>query len=147
MEDLHQFSAEDKIFESKELDKLFTSLAKAQLEMDSATASNINPFLKSKYANLNDVVNASRKALASNGLSVIQRIVRTGSAGMTLLTRLCHSSGQWIESSMTVNPQKQDIQSLGSYLTYIRRYTYSSIVGVVVGEKDDDGEKAMGRAS
>lgn len=73
------------------------------------------------------------------------RIIRSGSAGMTLMTRLCHASGQWIESSMTVNPPKQDIQSLGSYLTYLRRYTYSAIVGVVASEEDDDGEAATGR--
>jgi hypothetical protein len=46
---------------------------------------------------------------------------------------------------MTVNPPKQDIQSLGSYLTYLRRYTYSAIVGVVASEEDDDGEAATGR--
>lgn len=132
--------------ESRELDKLYTSLAKAQLEMIPAKTTSNNPFFKSKYADLSSIVGASRKVLATNGLSVIQRIIRSGSAGMTLLTRLCHSSGQWIESSMTVNPPKQDIQSLGSYLTYLRRYTYSAIVGVVTAGEDDDGEIAMGRS-
>jgi len=132
--------------ESSSLEKLFTSLAKAQIEMLPAKPESSNPFFKSKYADLASIVKSSRKALGNNGLSVIQRIVRNGSAGMTLLTRLCHASGQWIESSMTVNPPKQDIQSLGSYLTYLRRYTYSSIVGVVVSGEDDDGEAAIGRS-
>lgn len=133
--------------ESKDLDKLFTALAKAQLEMLPAKTSSSNPFFKSKYADLASVVRSSRKALSMNGLAVVQRVVRQGSAGMTLLTRLGHSSGQWIESSMTVNPPKQDIQSLGSYLTYLRRYTYAAIVGVVASDEDDDGESAMGRNS
>ena len=129
------------------LDKLYAALAKAQLDMLPAKTGSSNPYFKSKYADLASIVKASRKALGVNGLSVIQRIVRNGSAGMTLLTRLCHASGQWIESSMTVNPPKQDIQSLGSYLTYLRRYTYSSIVGVVACEEDDDAEAAIGRSS
>ena len=134
-------------FESESLDKLYAALAKAQLEMLPAKTTSSNPFFKSKYADLASIVKASRRSLGTNGLAVIQRIVRNGSAGMTLLTRLCHSSGQWIESSMTVNPPKQDIQSLGSYLTYLRRYTYSSIVGVVACDDDDDGEAAIGRGS
>lgn len=132
---------------SQSLDKLYAALAKAQLDMLPAKTSSSNPYFKSKYADLASIVKASRGALATNGLAVIQRIVRNGSAGMTLLTRLCHASGQWIESSMTVNPPKQDIQSLGSYLTYLRRYTYSSIVGVVASEEDDDAEAAIGRDS
>lgn len=131
--------------ESQSLDKLYAALSKAQLEMLPAKTGNSNPFFKSKYADLASIVKASRKALGTNGLAVIQRIIRSGSAGMTLMTRLCHASGQWIESSMTVNPPKQDIQSLGSYLTYLRRYTYSAIVGVVASEEDDDGEAATGR--
>jgi len=131
--------------ESQSLDKLYAALSKAQLEMLPAKTGSSNPFFKSKYADLASIVKASRKALGINGLAVIQRIIRSGSAGMTLMTRLCHASGQWIESSMTVNPPKQDIQSLGSYLTYLRRYTYSAIVGVVASEEDDDGAAATGR--
>ena len=132
--------------ESDSLDKLFSALSKAQSEMSPAKPNSSNPFFKSKYADLSSIVNASKKPLGINGLSVIQRVMRNGSAGMTLLTRLCHASGQWIESSMTVNPPKQDIQSLGSYLTYLRRYTYSAIVGVVVSGEDDDGEASLGRS-
>lgn len=133
------------LHESEGLDKLYAALAKAQLEMNPAKTGSSNPFFKSKYADLASIVKASRGVLGANGLSVIQRIIRTGSAGMTLFTRLCHSSGQWIESSMTVNPPKQDIQSLGSYLTYLRRYMYAAIVGVVASGEDDDGEMAMER--
>lgn len=138
---------EGKSSESTEQDKLYSALAKAQMQLTPAIAKTTNPFFKSKYADLAAIAKAARKPLGDNGLAVIQRVIRQGSAGMTLLTRLCHASGQWIESSMTVNPPKQDIQSLGSYLTYLRRYTYSAIVGVVASEEDDDGEAAIGRSS
>ena len=58
-----------------------------------------------------------------------------------MLTRLCHSSGQWIESAIAVNPTNNNIQTLGSYLTYLRRYTYAALVGVVASDEDDDAEK------
>lgn len=131
------------MMESKELNKLFEALAKAQLEMEVAKTESTNPFFKSKYADLRAVVTASRPFLAKHGLCVIQRTV-PGNNGISYLhTRLGHLSGQWMESVMPITPAKQDIQTFGSYMTYLRRYSYSSIVGVVVGEEDDDGEGCM----
>lgn len=128
--------------ESKELDKIFTSLAKSQLEMEIAKTQNTNPYFKSKYAALSSIVKASRPFLAKNGMCVIQRTFKT-EGGVFLQTRLGHTSGQWMASNIEVRPPKNDIQSLGSYLTYLRRYQYASLVGVVTGDEDDDGEAAM----
>ena len=127
--------------ESEELDQLFTALAKAQMDMEVAKTDQSNPFFKSKYADLTSIVKASRPFLAKNGLAVIQRVLNGN--GLTLVTRLCHSSGQWMESKMPINPPKADVQSLGSYITYLRRYSYAALVGVVAAEEDDDGEVAM----
>lgn len=152
-EDIHdlktlmfQFQAkleQKKRYESDDLAKLFDALAKAQQEMDVARTDCSNPFFKSKYADLASVVKASRPYLTKHGLSVMQRMAYNDAGVSILLTRLCHSSGQWLESVMSINPPKQDIQTIGSYITYLRRYTYASIVGVVVSEEDDDGETAM----
>lgn len=133
----------DEKTESRELNELFTALAKAQLEMEVAITESTNPFFKSKYADLPTVVKASRPYLSKNGLSVIQRVIAQDSGKHVLKTRLCHCSGQWIESVMHLDPVKPDIQSMGSYITYLRRYTYSSLVGVVAAGEDDDGEKVM----
>lgn len=129
--------------ESPELSKLFEALAKSQLEMDVARTDKINPFFKSRYADLASVVKASRPFLAKNGICVIQRTVTKDSGNVFLYTRLCHSSGQWIESNMQVKPPKADIQTMGSYLTYLRRYMYAAVTGVVSSDEDDDGEVAM----
>jgi len=134
-----------RIFESNELDQLFAALSNAQLNMEVAKTENINPFFKSKYADLATIVKASRPYLAKSGLSVIQRIIDKDEK-MFLLTRLCHSSGQWIEEKMPINPDKTNIQAIGSYITYLRRYCYAAIVGVVASGEDDDGEKAMEKA-
>lgn len=122
--------------------ELFAALAKAQMEMEMAKQDSKNPFFKSNYADLAAIVKASRPYLAKNGLCVIQRIVPNGD-GDYLYTVLGHSSGQFIESKMRINPPKHDIQTIGSYITYLRRYCYAAIVGVVAAGEDDDGESAM----
>lgn len=128
---------------SFELNELFSALAKAQGEMNTAGLTANNPFFKSKYADLAEIVKASRPALTKNGLCVIQQI-RMNEEGLHVLhTLLAHSSGQWIETRMKINPAKNDIQGLGSYISYIRRYSYAALVGVVVSDEDDDGEVAI----
>ena len=134
---------ERKKSESEDLGKLFEALAKAQLEMEVAKTDSTNPFFKSNYADLASIVKASRPFLAKNGLSVAQRIAPNEQGQLNLYTRLCHASGQWMESMMPVVPPKNDIQTIGSYITYLRRYNYASIVGVVASGEDDDGETAM----
>ncbi len=129
--------------ESPELDKLFEALAKSQLEMEVAKTDSVNPYFKSRYADLASVVKASRPFLAKNGICVIQRTVTDEEGRIFLHSRLCHSSGQWLDSNMQVKPPKNDIQTMGSYLTYLRRYMYAALTGVVASDEDDDGEVAM----
>lgn len=129
--------------ESEDSGKLYEALAKAQLEMEIAKMDSANPFFKSKYADLTSIMKASRPYLAKNGLSVIQRILPGKENTSFLYTRLGHASGQWIESRVHIEPLKKDVQSLGSYITYLRRYSYGALVGVVSSEEDDDGEVAM----
>jgi len=129
---------------SLELNELFDALAKAQSEMEEAKTDSNNTFFKSNYADLASIIRASRKFLAKNGLSVVQP-VRTVQDKRYLFTRLGHASGQWIEGGIPLSPTKEDIQSLGSYITYLRRYCYAAMVGVVASGEDDDGEKAMNR--
>ena len=128
-------------YESDEINELGAALAKAQGKMSFAKMDSVNPHFKSRYADLGSIIAACREPLASHGLAVIQRVLPS-SHGLYLFTRLVHESGQWIESRMPINPPREDIQSLGSYLTYLRRYSYGAMVGVVGGE-DDDGETAM----
>lgn len=128
---------------SVETKDLFAALAKAQGEMTMAGLSNENPYFKSRYADLAEIVKASRPALTKNGLAVIQQILPNEDGQNILHTILTHSTGQWIESRMRILPSKPDVQSLASYITYLRRYSYSAICGVVVSNEDDDGERAV----
>lgn len=124
-------------YKSTELNELLKALSMAQAEINVAIKSSSNPFFKSSYANLQSIIEASRPALCKHGLSVLQHMV-TDNGTDYLVTMLGHSSGQWISSRMKIAPQKTDVQSLGSYITYLRRYMYAALVGVYDGE-DDDG--------
>lgn len=123
--------------QSEQLDQLFTALSKAQGEMDTAAKSSTNPFFKSKYADLTEIVLASRGCLKNNGLCVDQQIISHDRQDY-LVTCLGHTSGQWKRSCIAIRPSKDDIQSFGSAITYLRRYCYASLIGMVVDE-DDDG--------
>lgn len=129
--------------ESRELAELYSALAKAQGEFQAAGKRSDNPYFKSKYADITECVRVSRPALTKNGLSVIQNIIPNEEGHLMLITRLGHSSGQWIESRIRIMPPKNDIQSLGSHITYLRRYAYAALVGVVTINEDDDGEMSM----
>lgn len=126
----------------KNYKELFTALVKAQAEMEVAELSRENPFFKSRYADFTEIVKATRPYLTKYGLSVIQPIVTLGDQ-MLLRTMLCHVSGEYVSSEVKINPPKADVQSLGSYITYVRRYSYVSIVGACTGDEDDDGNKAV----
>jgi hypothetical protein len=128
---------------STELNELFAALSKAQAEMQVAGLNKQNPYFKSKYADLCDIVKASRPCLTKNGLSVLQQILTNDEGQSILHTILAHSSGQYITTQMRIVPPKNDIQTMGSYITYLRRYSYASLIGVVASEEDDDGEVAM----
>jgi len=127
---------------SPEINELTTALAKAQSEMKSADLNKTNPYFKSSYADLQSIVNASRGPLTKNGLSVTQQLYDEYDASW-LITTLWHTSGQWITSKRRVVPAKNDIQTISSHTTYLKRMSYASLIGVVTGEDDDDGEAAV----
>ncbi|MBD5199419.1 MAG: hypothetical protein HDS83_03410 [Bacteroidales bacterium] len=91
-----------------------------------------------KYADLSACVKAAAPALKANGLSVTQ-IVFAGK----LITLLTHKSGQWFRSELYLPVQSGDYQSLGSAITYLKRYSYCAILGLVA-DTDDDGNLACG---
>lgn len=127
---------------SENINELAGALAKAQGAMGGALKDSANPFFKSKYADLESVWSACRKALSDNGLAVIQTESATDS-GVAITTMLAHSSGQWIRDTLSLQPKDMSPQGMGSAITYGRRYALASIAGVY--QTDDDAEAAHGR--
>lgn len=126
---------------SQTIGKLVEALSKAQGVMEDAKKDSKNPFFKSSYADLGSMWNACRKPLSDNGLAVIQTIESLENKSC-LITTLAHASGEWIKSVLPLPITKLDPQTIGSAITYCRRYALGAIVGIASAE-DDDGEKAM----
>ena len=143
IDSLSRYSRDIRPSRSPELKDLFEALSKSQAEMPLAGRNSENPYFKSRYADFAEIVRVSRPCLTKNGLSVLQQIEPNEDGQNILYTILSHSSGQWIESRMRILPAKPDVQSLSSYITYIKRIAYASLVGVAVTNEDDDGEIAM----
>lgn len=127
---------------SDQINELAAALAKAQGEITGALKESANPFFKSKYADLASCWDACRAPLSTNGLSVVQGTQVDGGS-LYLITRLLHSSGQWVSSQTPVTPKDDTPQGMGSALTYSRRYALTAMVGV--SQVDDDGNSASGR--
>ncbi len=126
------------MFKSDEIDKLAASLAKFQSKVKNPANTANNPFYKSKYAPLQDILNGVRPLLAENGLSVIQ-VPGGDGEHITVSTILLHSSGQYIETEpVTLKVDKVTPQGAGSAVTYGRRYALSAVLGIA-SEDDDDG--------
>lgn len=127
--------------QSESIAKLAESLSKAQGKIKGAAKYTVNPFFKSKYADLASVWEACRDQLSAHGLSVFQT-TDDGPQGVTVITTLAHSSGEWVRGKLTLKPVKEDPQGVGSAITYARRYALAAIVGVA--PEDDDGNAASG---
>ena len=127
---------------SDSLKELATALAKAQGEIKGALKDSANPFFKSKYADLSSVVDAIKVAFSKHGLSYIQMMEPSDKDEVRVSTMILHSSGEYINCGILALPvSKVDAQGYGSALTYARRYSLSSAVGVA--PEDDDGNAAV----
>ena len=128
---------------SEQIDKLATALSKAQATIGGAVKDAINPFFKSKYADLGAVVKAIKDSAAENNLSYVQ-FPAADDNRIGITTRLMHSSGQWLEQEFTIPINRMDAQAAGSVLTYFRRYSLAAVFGVP--QVDDDAEAGMVQA-
>ena len=128
---------------SPTIGELAKALAAAQAELEPAKRDATNPHFRSKYADLSACWDAVRAPLARHGLAVSQLPSLDGDV-VRLTTMLLHSSGEFLGSDAAVRIAKHDAPSVGSALTYLRRYSLSAIVGL--STEDDDGASAMASA-
>lgn len=113
------------------------ALSKAQAKMGALLKNAANPHLKSKYADLGAVLDACQPALQDNGFAIMQPCGKD-EHGQYVETVLAHSSGEAFTSRVYLVIGKQDMQGLGSAITYARRYGLMGMAGLA--PEDDDGE-------
>jgi hypothetical protein len=128
---------------SEQIDEIAAAIAKAQAELENVERGGTNPDFRSRYAQLGAVLDEVRPKFAKHGVAILQHAVNGAGSNVGIVTRLAHSSGQWIESSLYVAPTRFDAQGAGSVISYLRRYALMAVAGI--GPDDDDGEAAVGR--
>lgn len=116
--------------------ELIKKLAAVKSEIGKITKDNTNPFYKSKYFDINTLLEQVEPLLQKNGLIVLQPI-RDNKVNTAIYDI---DSGLCIESYIEL-PEINDPQKLGSAITYYRRYTLQSLLSLQA--EDDDGNKAI----
>jgi len=134
---------------SQDIGEVMTALGVAQLDFKEVKPTRTGKVLRRgswveyKYADLADCIRATREALAKYGLTVAQPRMLTDNGENVVMTILCHGkSGQYLcGQSMMVPSDAFNPQAIGTTVTYDRRYSYSSMVGLYVEGEDNDAEQ------
>lgn len=96
------------------------------------------------YLTLDAGIQMARPCLTKNGLAFSQ-FTENDEHGIVVTTKLMHSSGEWMESELGWGlGGGEGIQQLGSVLSYLKRYSLFSMLGITAETEDDDGNEAAG---
>lgn len=122
---------------SEQTNEIFAALAKAQGELSNVTVDAKNPHFKNEYATLDSLLAEIRPIFSKNGLALIQIPFADLNGKHYLETMVAHSSGQFFATTMEMIASKNDMQGLGSAMTYARRYMAEGAAGVTKTTDDD----------
>ena len=138
---------------SENIGEIAAALAKFQNVVESPKKSSDNPAFKRegkslKYADLDAIIKVVTPALSSNGLSQMQFTssdIETKT--VKVYTMILHSSGQFMISDELILPAenfgKFNSQTIGSAITYGRRYSLSAILGIASEDDDDANSQSL----
>lgn len=114
-------------------------LMAARADIQPIIKSGTNPHFKSKYATLEGVIEAVTEPLEKHGFLLMHRTIQN-EHGKSITTELLHTSGESFATAIPLVLGKNDMQGLGSAITYARRYGIMSLLNLPA--EDDDGNQA-----
>lgn len=123
------------MLQSESISEIAPALAEALPGLPHAKMDSANPHFKSRFASLKSILEC-RGALAQHGLFITQSVTPD-----SVISRIVHTSGQWIGSECAIKMDRDGPQAQGSAITYARRYSLSPLLGIYADE-DDDGNAA-----
>lgn len=124
---------------SESIKHISEAMAKFQGEVTQPKKDKTNPFFKSKYVPLENVVEVITDEAPKHGLSFFQSPCNDEHGRIGISTLVTHQSGEFIEfEPLFMKAEKNNAQGSGALITYLRRYTLSSIFGIT-SDEDDDG--------
>jgi hypothetical protein len=115
--------------------KIHIKLAELKKEIGKVKKNATNPHFKNNYADINAILDSVEPLMESKGLLLLQPL----KDGMVSTQIYCTETGEVVTSELKL-PEIQDPQKIGSAITYYRRYTLQSLLGLQA--EDDDGQKA-----
>ena len=125
--------------------KLYAKLSEAQSKFPPIVKDTINKFFNSNYVTLDGLIELTRDVLREVGLVCYHELECSDGTVVHCSAVLADiETGYIIHSSITIPLDKPTAQAAGSAVTYARRYTLASLLGIAP-EEDDDGNKASGR--
>ena len=115
--------------------ELLTKISEVKSEIGTLSKNASNPFFKSKYLDLGEILSNLEPILQKHKLLLLQPVLDNSVS--TEIHDL--ESGEIIKSAIPL-PNIQDPQKIGSAITYYRRYSLQSLLALQTD--DDDGNKA-----
>lgn len=136
--------------------KLNAALKAAQALMRPVAKGSINPAFKdaanpakakgTAYADFEDIVEATRPHLVTNGIAVSQEPMDAPEGFVKVRTVLLHESGEERSGTLSLPCVAKTPQAYGSAISYAKRYSYQAMTGAVAKGEDDDGNASSGKA-
>ena len=121
---------------------MYKKLLEVQKEIGAVSKDSTNPFFKSAYFDINKLLDTAKPIINKHGLVLLQPLSNINGVASIKTIIIDPESGESIEENtpLTQNP---DPQKMGSAITYFRRYSLQSLLGLQA--EDDDGNKASGK--
>lgn len=136
-ENFTRVTSKNMIEKSESIKEIAGALIRFHEKVESVKKKGSNPFFKSKYATLEDILDTIKQPMKDAGLAFTQ----FPSGENELVTVLMHTSGEFIQAGVKMTPKDSTPQGQGSAITYMRRYGLSAVLGIAT-EEDDDGNAA-----
>jgi hypothetical protein len=114
---------------------MYKKILEAKKEIGKATKNATNPHFKNKYVDINALIETVETILLNKGLVLLQPIENG-----KVYTRIVDAESKEMIESFIDLPIGGTPQSMGSAITYYRRYTLQSMLSMQA--QDDDGQLA-----
>ncbi|WP_019219013.1 ERF family protein [Bartonella florencae] len=140
----------EKEIKRQERQNFVHDLSTMQMEYKEIQKNATNPHTNSQYATLDKYLDAIKDSLSKYRFSLFSRIKEQNSNGITVEMTLKHISGNEISTQGTfpfdATGSKNNIQAVGSTITYARRYLLGMLLNVASKEDDTDGNPPIKKA-
>jgi hypothetical protein len=121
---------------------IYEKLLKFQKETNAITKDSKNPFYNSKYFDINKILEVVKPSLSELGILLLQPLTNLGEQPAIQTKLIDTESGEELAEIFPFENLK-DPQKIGSAITYYRRYSLQSMLGLEA--VDDDGNHAAGK--